>query len=80
MNTSVKENIQVFATSVWFEEHLLCVSLADGREVRVPLTWFPRLQDATKEEKEKWRFIGQGQGIHWELLDEDLSVKSLLAN
>jgi hypothetical protein len=58
---------------------MFCVLLQDGREVSVPLEWFPRLRDATEEERNSWRLIGGGIGIHWEKLDEDLSVAGLLA-
>jgi hypothetical protein len=54
------------------------VVLADGREILAPLEWFPRLRDATDEQRKNWQFIGRGIGIHWEEIDEDVSVKSLL--
>lgn len=54
------------------------VFLADGREVSVPLEWFPRLRNATNAQRKKWRLIGRGIGIHWEEIDEDISVESLL--
>lgn len=54
------------------------VFLADGREVSAPLEWFPRLRNATDAQRKKWRFIGSGIGIHWEDIDEDISVESLL--
>ena len=66
------------AVAVECDEDFLRVTLADGREVAVPLVWFPRLLDATPEQRNTWRFIGQGQGIHWPDLDEDISVVSLL--
>ena len=53
--------------------------LADGREVLVPLAWFPRLRDATPEQRGHWRLIGGGVGIHWPEIDEDISAESLLA-
>ncbi len=56
----------------------LRVVLADGREIAAPLVWFPRLQKATPEERKNWRLIGGGMGIHWEDIDEDISVESLL--
>jgi hypothetical protein len=56
----------------------LHVTLADGREVAVPLEWLPRLRDATPAARANWRLIGRGQGIHWPDLDEDVSVASLL--
>ena len=57
----------------------LLVVLEDGREVSVPLAWFPRLQKATPAQRRNWRLIGGGIGIHWEDIDEDISVESLLA-
>lgn len=57
----------------------LSVELSDGRTISVPLAWFPRLLHATKAEHKHWRLIGKGQGIHWEDLDEDISVEGLLA-
>ena len=57
----------------------LSVELSDGRAISVPLAWFPRLVHATKEERNNWRLIGRGQGIHWEKIDEDISVENLLA-
>ncbi len=57
----------------------LIVALADGRRVSVPLVWFPRLLHATSEQRGKWELLGNGEGIHWPLVDEDLSVEGLLA-
>jgi hypothetical protein len=71
--------VDPLATSVSFTEDALCVTLADGREVVVPLEWFPTLSKATDEERRQWRLIGGGIGIHWEPIDEDISVESLLA-
>jgi hypothetical protein len=56
----------------------LIVILADGRELAAPLAWFPRLLDASDEQRRSWRLIGGGQGIHWPDVDEDISVVSLL--
>ena len=56
----------------------LLVTLADGRELAAPLAWFPRLADASEEQRKNWRLIGRGQGIHWPDIDEDISVASLL--
>ncbi|MBA3963915.1 MAG: DUF2442 domain-containing protein [Chthoniobacterales bacterium] len=58
----------------------LVVTLADGRRVSAPLEWFPRLLRATTAQRAKWRLIGRGVGIHWEEIDEDISVRSLLAS
>ena len=57
---------------------MLRVTLADGREVAVPLEWFPRLIGATPEQLAHWRFIGRGQGIHWPDVDEDISIAGLM--
>ena len=67
------------AERVSVTEDSLSVDLIDGRTISVPLAWFPRLHHATPKEKKKWRFIGRGQGIHWEDIDEDISVEGLLA-
>ncbi len=79
MNTSVIEICVPDAESVAITEDTLTVNLSDGRTISVPLTWFPRLIQASAEERNNWRLIGQGQGIHWEDLDEDISVEGLLA-
>ncbi len=56
----------------------LTIDLEDGRTVSVPIAWYPRLMFATKKERENWRIIGTGLGIHWEEIDEDISVEALL--
>lgn len=71
--------LEPLATDVSFTEDSLCVVLADGREVSAPLLWFPRLLHATAEERARWELIGDGIGIHWPLVDEDVEVASLLA-
>ena len=58
----------------------LIVTLVDGRKVSAPLEWFPRLLRATPEQRAKWRLIGGGVGIHWQDVDDDISVRSLLAS
>ncbi len=68
------------AVAVAFTEDELVVTLVDGRRVSAPLEWFPRLLRATSEQREKWRLIGGGVGIHWDEVDEDISVRSLLAS
>jgi Protein of unknown function (DUF2442) len=67
------------AQGVSLTDDALSVDLSDGRTVTVPLTWFPRLLHGTPTERGDWRLIGRGEGIHWEALDEDISVESLLA-
>ena len=58
----------------------LLVTLADGRRVSAPLEWFPRLLRATPAQRAKWRLIGRGVGIHWDEVDEDVAVRTLLAS
>src|SRR5436309_13942501 len=58
----------------------LIVTLVDGRRVSAPLAWFPRLLRATPKQRANWRLIGRGIGIHWDDVDEDISVRSLLAS
>lgn len=60
-------------------EDILSVDLSDGRTLSVPLAWFPRLVHATPAERNNWRLIGKGHGIHWKDIDEDISVEGLLA-
>ena len=71
--------IDALATDVSFKDDCLCVVLADGREVKVPVEWFPRLRDATDEQRQRWELIGGGVGIHWAEIDEDISVEGLLS-
>lgn len=66
------------AVDVQADDTLLRVTLADGRELAAPLEWFPRLRDASPEQRGRWRLIGRGQGVHWPDVDEDISVASLL--
>ena len=67
------------AVEVSFTEDELVVTLADARRVSAPLEWFPRLLAAKPAQRANWRLIGRGVGIHWEDIDEDISVRSLLA-
>ncbi len=69
----------VFAVAVSFSEDAMIVGLDDGRTVSVPLTWYPRLLAGTSEERKRFEFIGDGEGIHWPDLDEDISVEGILA-
>ncbi len=78
MNTSTIDRKPARAVRVSFTDAALEVALSDGREVRVPLEWFPRLRDASREQIQNWQLIGGGVGIHWPDLDEDLSVRGLL--
>ena len=67
------------ADEVSVTEDTLQVELSDGRTISVPLAWYPRLLHATREERDNWELIGEGQGIRWPDLDEDLSVEGLIA-
>jgi Protein of unknown function (DUF2442) len=78
ISTPSRRAIVPLATNVRFDDDMLYVDLADGRVVGVPLEWFPTLRDATVDQRRAWRLIGPGVGIHWEDLDEDLSVQGLL--
>jgi hypothetical protein len=77
MNT-LTINKSKMATDLWFAEDKMYVRLDDGREIAVPIEWFPSLRDADENQRKNWRFIGGGEGIHWEDLDEDILVEGLL--
>ena len=70
--------VEPFAVDVSSTADDLIVRLADGRQVSVPLAWFPRLLRATPEQRNNWKLIGKGIGIHWPLIDEHLAVGPLL--
>lgn len=67
------------AVDVFVTDDTLTVELSDGRTISIPLEWCPRLVHGTSEECNNWRIIGRGQGIHWEELDEDISVEGIIA-
>ena len=71
-------DIHPLAQNVGFTDDDLIVSLVDGRKVIVPLVWFPRLSGASKSQLENFEILGDGEGIHWPDIDEDLSVAGLL--
>jgi hypothetical protein len=79
MATSMVEIEVPNADSVTVTEDTLSVDLSDGRTISVPLAWFPRLVHASREDRKNWKLIGKGHGIHWESIDEDISVENLLA-
>ena len=79
MTTSTIEAQIPAAQDVIVTEDALRAELADGRTIAVPLAWYPRLVHATQAERDNWELIGDGQGIHWPDLDEDLSVEGLIA-
>lgn len=67
------------AVDVSVTDDTLTVELSDGRTISIPLEWYPRLVHGTSEERNNWRIIGRGQGIHWEYLDEDISVEGIIS-
>jgi hypothetical protein len=67
------------AVGVGVTDDAIAVQLGDARSISVPLAWYPRLLYGSGRERQNWRFIGEGQGIHWNDLDEDISVENLLA-
>lgn len=79
MSTSTADAQQARAIGVQVSVDTLSIELADGRTISAPLSWYPRLAHATPEERAGWRLIGGGRGIHWSLIDEDISVANLLA-
>jgi Protein of unknown function (DUF2442) len=79
MTTLVIDESSLRAVRAQVTEEALVVDLVDGRSVSVPLGWYPRLLQASAEEKRRLRLIGSGEGIHWDLLDEDISVEGIVA-
>lgn len=77
--TILAEKLEPLARDIRFTKNAIHVVLADGREVSAPLQWFPRLLHATAKQRAKWELIGDGIGVHWPLVDEDIEVASLLA-
>ena len=78
-SSAARVRIEPLAVEVSCTDDALHVRLADGREISAPLEWFPRLRDATAAQRQHWRLIGGGVGIHWPDLDEDVSAAGLLA-
>jgi hypothetical protein len=78
MNTLLIEIQFAKAQNVVISDEALTVDLTDGRTLSVPLAWYPRLSHGTPDERNHWEFIGDGEGIHWPDLDEDLSIEGLL--
>ena len=72
------EATEPLASEVFVSEDELTVHLVDGRKISVPLVWFPRLLHGSREQRNRFELIGEGEGIHWEELDEDISVAGLL--
>ena len=78
MNTSTIELRLATAQHIEVTEDTLTVDLTDGRTASVPLTWYPRLLHGSSTERDRWRLIGSGEGIHWPDLDEDISIENIL--
>jgi hypothetical protein len=76
--STLADEILVEATDVHVTDQDLTVALTDGRTISVPLAWYPRLTHGTAKERNRWELIGDGEGIHWPDLDEDISVAGLL--
>jgi len=66
------------AKRIWFDDENMWLELTDGRQLSVPLAYFPRLLHATPEQRQKYEMSGGGTGLHWEEIDEDISVSGLL--
>jgi len=66
------------ATKIWFDKENMWVALTDGRQLSIPLLYFPRLLNATPEQRNNYELSGGGTGIHWEEIDEDISVPGLI--
>ena len=79
MRSSAAKKINEFvAVRIYFKKKSLCVVLDDGREIKVPLEFYPRLKHATPSQRENYQLIGRGTGIHWPDVDEDLSVEGIV--
>jgi hypothetical protein len=70
--------VEALASDVTFHRGRMLVRFTDGRELTVPLEWFPRLQNATVAQRKHWQLVGGGIGIHWPDIDEDISIENLL--
>lgn len=69
----------VFASAVECTDDEIIVALSDGRNLSIPIVWFPRLAKASPTERADYELLGGGEGIHWPQIDEDVSVSGLLA-
>ncbi|MCY3764862.1 MAG: DUF2442 domain-containing protein [Gemmatimonadetes bacterium] len=78
MDSLQTERIAARAADIVVTDDSLTVNFVDGRSISVPLAWYPRLVHGTRRERANWRIIGNGEGLHWPDLDEDLSVEGLL--
>jgi hypothetical protein len=76
--STLKVDTDARAAGVTVTQDELIVKLKDGRTISAPLAWFPRLLNATPTERSNWELLGEGEGIHWPDVDEDLSIAGLL--
>ena len=78
--SSIKEKLEqeVKAKKLWFEEDFICVELFDGRQIKTPIAFYPRLANATHASRESFVLSGGGHGVHWPDLDEDLTVEGII--
>ena len=77
-NFVVRTLDEVHAVHVHISDDTLTIDLDDSRTISVPIGWYPRLANATSAEREHWRLVGKGKGVHWPDLDEDIGVEGLL--
>ena len=78
MSTSANEVIKPCATNVDVTADTINIELSDGRGISVPLSWYPRLEHASPDERKMWELLGSGLGIHWPEIDEDISIEALI--
>jgi hypothetical protein len=78
MNTLAVEIKIPEVMNLLLTDDTLSVDLSDGCSISVPVAWFPRLLHSSEQERNNWRLIGRGQEIHWENIDEDISIEGLL--
>ncbi len=76
--STITVELQPMAETVTLTESELVVGLVDGRRLSVPIVWFPRLLHASPGARDNWQLLGNGEGIHWPEIDEDLSIRGLL--
>ncbi len=79
MSSAVEATTAVLVTFIACDDERLTVALSDGRRLSMPLVWYPRLYHGSPAERNEWRLIGGGEGVHWPALDEDLSLDGFLA-
>jgi len=79
MNT-LAVKLDAHAIDVNIDDASLHFILADGREISAPLEWFPRLRDASPDQRQKWRLIGKGIVVHWPEIDEDIAVSTIMGS